>query len=118
MSKIAIQIRCDDSFNNLVVPLRKYTGLGITDIKNKINNKDYLAETDGNDIDEMERLKGLIDSLMKLGAEVKIFDSDQYGEGIFDFQQITYEEFINSIDRLKEITEELQDFDDAVSEED
>ena len=118
MSKFAVRITQEGPANNLMVLLRKYNGLGLTEIKNIINNKDYLAETDGNDIDEMARLKGLIDGLMKLGAEVKIFDSDQYGEGIYNFQQISYEEFINSIDRLKEITEELQDFDDAVSEED
>ena len=76
-----------------------------------------FAETDANDIDDMENLKGLVDNLLKLGAEVKIFDSDEYGEGIFDYQEISYGEFINNIDRLKEIMEELQDYDDALSDE-
>ena len=85
--------------------------------KNKIENKRFFAETDANDIDDMENLKGLVDNLLKLGAEVKIFDSDEYGEGIFDYQEISYGEFINNIDRLKEIMEELQDYDDALSDE-
>ncbi|MEC0296464.1 hypothetical protein [Peribacillus frigoritolerans] len=117
MSKMAIKINTNGPFSKCVVPLRKYTGLGITDIKNKIENKDFFAETDANDIDEMENLKGLVDNLLKLGAEVKIFDSDQYGEGIFDYQEISYEEFINNIGRLKEIMEELQDYNDALSDE-
>ncbi|PJZ02044.1 hypothetical protein [Bacillus vallismortis] len=117
MSKIAIKISYNGSFNKCVVPLRKYTGLGITEIKNKIENKDFIAETDANDIDDLENLKGLIDNLLKLGADVKLFDSDEYGEGIFDYQEISYDEFINNIDRLKEIMEELQDYDDAISDE-
>ncbi|MCU5102062.1 hypothetical protein [Bacillus thuringiensis] len=114
MSKMAIKISSNGLFSKYVVPLRKYTGLGITEIKNKIENKDFFAETDAND---MENLKGLVDNLLKLGAEVKIFDSDEYGEGIFDYQEISYGEFINNIDRLKEIMEELQDYDDALSDE-
>ena len=117
MSKMAIKISTNGPFSKCVVPLRNYTGLGITDIKNKIENKDFFAETDANDIDEMENLKGLVDNLLKLGAEVKIFDSDEYGEGIFDYQEISYDEFINNIDRLKEIMEELQDYNDALSDE-
>ncbi|MCE7036702.1 hypothetical protein [Bacillus cereus] len=117
MSKMAIKISSNSLFSKCVVPLRKYTGLGITEIKNKIENKDFFAETDANDIDDMENLKGLVDNLLKLGAEVKIFDSDEYGEGIFDYQEISYGEFINNIDRLKEIMEELQDYDDALSDE-
>ncbi|HDR4364574.1 TPA: hypothetical protein ACKU3G_000949 [Bacillus cereus] len=92
MSKMAITISSNGPFSKCVVPLRKYTGLGITEIKNKIENKDFFAETDANDIDE-------------------------YGEGIFDYQEISYGEFINNIDRLKEIMEELQDYDDALSDE-
>ncbi|SNT17291.1 hypothetical protein SAMN05444672_10859 [Bacillus sp. OK838] len=117
MSKMAIKISTNAPFSKCVVPLRKYTGLGITDIKNKIENNDFFAETDSNDIDDMESLKGLVDNLLKLGSEVKIFDSDEYGEGIFDYQEISYDEFINNIDRLKEIMEELQDYNDALSDE-
>ncbi|TXC85785.1 hypothetical protein FS935_19185 [Metabacillus litoralis] len=117
MSKIAIKISTNAPFSKSLLPLRNHTGLGISVIKNKIENKDFFAETDANDIDDMENLKGLVDKLFKLGAAVKIFDSDEYGEGIFDYQEISYEEFSNNIDRLKEIAEELQDYDDALSEE-
>ncbi|WP_026593070.1 hypothetical protein [Bacillus sp. UNC437CL72CviS29] len=117
MSKIAIKISPNGPFNKYAVSLRKYTGLGVTEIKNKIENKDFFAETDANDIDDMENLKGLVDNLLKLGAEVKIFASDEYGEGIFNYQEISYDEFINNIDRLKEIMGELQDYDDALSNE-
>ncbi|MED1559350.1 hypothetical protein [Bacillus paramycoides] len=41
-------------------------------------------------MNEMENVKGLVDNLLKLGAEVKIFDSDEYDEGIFDYQEIFY----------------------------
>ncbi|MEW6980976.1 hypothetical protein QQS15_18135 [Bacillus pumilus] len=117
MSKLAIKISPQGPTNKLVVPLRKYTGLGITEIKDKMENKDFFAETDANDIDNMEILKELVDHLLNLGAVVNIYDSDEYGEGVFDYQEISYEEFINNIDRLKEIMEELQDYDDAMSEE-
>jgi|GEM_PF-4074161 len=117
MSKIAIKISSEGPINKYVLPLRKYTGLGITDIKSGIENKDFFSETDANDIDSMENLKELVDILLNLGADVKIFDSDEYGEGIFNYQEISYDELINSIERLKEIMEELQDYDDAMSDE-
>lgn len=70
MRKIAIKISSNRPFSKYVAPLRRYMGLGITEIKNKIVDKDFFAETDANDID-----------------------------------------------RLKEIMEELQDYDDNLSDE-
>ncbi|MED4839960.1 hypothetical protein P9695_06380 [Weizmannia sp. CD-2023] len=117
MSKIAIKLAADSQLSKYIIPLRKYTGLGISEIKSKIENNDLLAASDANNIDDMESLKSLVDILMKLGTEVKIFDSDKYGEGIFEYQEISYDEFTNNIERLKEISEELQDYDDAISDE-
>ncbi|MCM2989957.1 hypothetical protein M3580_12045 [Bacillus safensis] len=117
MGKKAIKINPKGPINKYVLLLRKYTGLGITDIKNTIENKGFFAETDESDIDSMEDLKELADSLLNLGADVKIYDNDDFGEGIFDYREISYEEFINNINRLKEIIEELQDYDDAISDE-
>lgn len=114
MSKIVIKISPNGTLNNYIVPLRKDTGLGITDIKNKIENEDWFAETDANDIDDMQSLKELVDNLLELGAKVKIFESDEYGEGIFDYQEISHQKFINHMKRLKEIMEELQDYDDRL----
>ncbi|MDM5186303.1 hypothetical protein QUF99_02385 [Bacillus sp. DX4.1] len=65
----------------------------------------------------MENLKELVDNLLKLGAEVEIFDSDEYGKGVFDYQEISHQEFMNNIDQLKEIIEELQNYDDALADE-
>lgn len=117
MSKIAIKIIPDGKPNKYLVSLRKYTSLGITEIKTKIENKDFFAETDANDIDDMQKLRGLINNLLKLGAKVKIFDSDVFGEGIFNYQEISHQEFINNINRLKEIMEELQVYDDTLIDE-
>ncbi|MDM5186302.1 hypothetical protein QUF99_02380 [Bacillus sp. DX4.1] len=44
MSKIAIKISPNGSLNKYIVLLRKYTSLGITEIKNKIENKDFLPK--------------------------------------------------------------------------
>lgn len=117
MSKVAIKISPNGALHTYIVPLRKYTGLGITDIKNKIENEDCFAETDANDIDDMQKLKGLVDNLLNLGAKVKLFESDEYGEGIFDYQEISHQVFINHINRLKEIMKELRDYDDALADE-
>ncbi|WP_121616437.1 hypothetical protein [Virgibacillus halodenitrificans] len=117
MSKMAIKISLTGAFSNYVGIIRKYTDLGIKEMKNKIESREFLAETDANDVGEMGKLKDLVNSLLKLKAKVEIFDSDRYAEGIFNYQQISYDEFMNSVDRLKEITEELQDCDDALSDE-
>ncbi|MFS0636849.1 hypothetical protein AB1K84_13175 [Mesobacillus foraminis] len=78
---------------------------------------DKIAETDANDPDDMPNFKKLVDDLIKLGATVKIYDSDEYGEGVFDYQEISHEEFINNIIRLQEILEELRDSDDNLADE-
>lgn len=44
MSKIAIKISSKGPINKYVLPLRKYTGLGITDIKSGIENKDFFPK--------------------------------------------------------------------------
>ncbi|WP_195782951.1 hypothetical protein [Priestia megaterium] len=106
------------SFNEGIVLVRKHTDLSITDIKRKIENKDFFAETNANDIDDMEELKVLVDHLLRLDADVNIFDSDTYGERVFEYQEISYDEFIHTIDRLKEVMEELQDVNNALSDED
>jgi len=95
MSKIAI--KTNGSFNADIVLLRKHTDLSIAEIKHKIENKDFFGETNADDIDDMEELKVLVDHLLKVGAEVNIFDSDKYGAMVFQYQKISYAEFINTI---------------------
>ncbi|WP_243523177.1 hypothetical protein [Bacillus pseudomycoides] len=116
MSKIAIKIIPNAPFHTYIVPLRKYTSLAIIEIKNKIENKDFIAKTDANDLDDMEKLKELVDNLLELGAEINIFESDEYGKA-GEYQKISHQEFMNSIEQLKEIMEELQDYDDALADE-
>lgn len=43
---------------------------------------------------------------------------DTYGERVFEYQEISYDEFIHTIDRLKEVMEDLQGVNDALSDED
>ncbi|NPC91701.1 hypothetical protein HOO54_05480 [Bacillus sp. WMMC1349] len=117
MYKICMKIIPDNKLNKYAVPLRKYTNLGISQIKNKIEHNEVLAETHAKDFDELEKLKELINKLLDLGAKVKIFDNDIYGERDYNYQEISYEEFNNTINRLKEIAEDLQDYDDAISDE-
>lgn len=112
MSKIAIQLIPNGKTNQFLIPFRKYTNLGITEIKTKMENKDFFAKTDANNLDDMRRLGELVHDLLQLGVKVKIFDSDVYGEGIFQYQEITYQEFMNNMNQLQEIMEELQDYDD------
>lgn len=116
MSKIAIKIIPNAPFHTYIAPLRKYTSLAIIEIKNKIENKDFIAETDANDLDDMEKLKELVDNVLGLGGEIKIFESDEYGKAD-EYQKISHQEFIDSIEQLKEITKELQDYDDALADE-
>ncbi|GAB1769536.1 hypothetical protein [Priestia megaterium] len=118
MSEMAIQPSFNGSFKEGTVLLKKHTGLSMTDIKNKIAAKDFFAETNANDIDNMEELKVLVDYFLKLDADVNIFDSDIYGERVFKYQEVSYDEFIHTIDRLKEVMEELHDVNNALSDED
>ncbi|TDL32773.1 hypothetical protein E2R51_08855 [Jeotgalibacillus sp. S-D1] len=116
MSKIAIKILSAIKSNDYLILTKKYTGLGLSEIKNRIDHNDLIVEIDANDIEEMEQLKLYIDNVNKLGLDVKILDSDKFGEGDFNYREITYETFTNNIIRIKEIREELQDYDDMISD--
>ncbi|WP_175073852.1 hypothetical protein [Terribacillus sp. AE2B 122] len=114
MGIIAITIDSIDPSTKYLSLIKRYSNLGLIDIRKKIQNNNYLAETDGDDPDKLQELKSLIDELTKAGASVKIYDSDPYGEGLKQFEEISYEEFINNINRLKEILEEIKDLDDEL----
>lgn len=115
MGIIAITIDSINPSTKYLSLIKRYSNLGLIDIREKIQNNNYLAETDGDDPDKLQELKSLIDELTKAGASVKIYDSDPYGEGITQLEEISYEEFINNINRLKEILEEIKDLDDELS---
>jgi len=115
MRIIAITIDSANLSTKYLSAIKKYSGLGFNEVKNKIQNNNYLAETDGDYLDKLQELKSLIDDLTKSGASVKIFDSDPYAEGVTQFEEISYEEFINNINRLNEILEEIKDLDDELS---
>ncbi|MGX4670226.1 hypothetical protein JNUCC74_13595 [Cerasibacillus sp. JNUCC 74] len=111
MNKIAIKIETSD-INKCLMTIKKHTGLSFSKLKNDIENKEFLVETDANDIDELEKLQQLIKNLKSDGATVNIYDNDVFGEGESSYEEITMYEFENSIVRLKEILNELQDYDD------
>lgn len=116
MSRIAIKIIPDNKISRYLAAIKKVTSLGLSEIKSKIENDGLLVETDANDLDEMRSLKDLMDTLIKLDANVKIYDMDESREAASYFQEISYEEFKNNMDRLEEIMEELQDYDDEIAD--
>ncbi|SHG76433.1 hypothetical protein [Virgibacillus chiguensis] len=115
MNKIAIKVEANN-INKYLMTIKKHTGLSFSKLKSAIENKEVMAETDANDIDELEKLQQLIKKLKSDGAVVKIYDNDVFGEGASSYEEISMHEFENSIMRLKEILNELQDYDDNENE--
>ncbi|MGQ3376801.1 hypothetical protein ACT6P6_01925 [Priestia endophytica] len=116
MSTIAFKIISPYN-SKYIAPIRKHTNLGLIAIKNKIVDEELLAKVEGNHIEELEQLKELIEQLIGLGAQVQIFDSDIYSSDVFHYAQISLEELHNNIETLKEIEEDLKDYDDRLVDE-
>lgn len=106
MSKIQMIIEISsDSSNKLVPLLRKYTGLGITDIKNRLDSKQSLLTFNSLDEDDCKVVNTIIARAQQLGGEIKLLDED-FSE------ELSLEHFRNLQNQHKETSRYLQDISD------
>lgn len=112
MTRITITLQ-SKSASNLLMTIKKHTNLGLSDIKNRISNNNYLMEIEYVNNDEMEKMKDLIEDLIKQNADFKLFEQDE------DYkEELPLEHFMNSFEMSRQIAEDRERMDDILMEED
>lgn len=112
MTRIYIKLESGSS-SNLLMTIKKHIGLGLSDIKTRINNDSPLMEVDYVNNSEMEKMKDLVGDLIKLNAKFKLFEHDE------DYkEELPLEHFINSFEMSRQIEEDRERMDDILVEED
>lgn len=112
MTRIYIKLE-SGSASNLLMTIKKHSGLGLSDIKTRINNDNPLMEVDYVNNSEMEKMKDLVEDLIKLNANFKLFEHDE------DYkEELPLEHFINSFEMSRQIEEDRERMYDILVEED
>ncbi|MGG4455519.1 hypothetical protein [Brevibacillus porteri] len=112
MTKITIILQ-SESTSNLLMTIKKHTALGLSEIKNHISNNIPLMEVEYVDNDEMEKMKGLVEDLIKNKASFKLYEQDE------DYkEELPLEHFMNSFELSRQIAKDRERLDDILVEED
>lgn len=112
MTRIFMTLQ-SESNSNLLMTIKKHTGLGLSEIKNRIGNNKPLIEVSFANSDEMEKIKDIIEDLNKHNAKFKLFEQDE------DYkEELPLEHFMNSFEMSRQIVEDRERMDDSLIEED
>lgn len=77
MPKLNVKIQKDNNEIKYIAALRKNTNMSMIDIKNKLNNNDYILSCNLLDVDELVELKKNIEALLNVGAKVDFYEDDR-----------------------------------------
>lgn len=101
------------SNSNLLMIIKKHTGLGISEIRDRISNDKPLMEVNFVNNVEMEKMKDIVEDLIKYNANFKLFEQDE------DYkEELPLEHFMNSFEMSRQIAEDRERMDDILIEED
>ncbi|BAH45439.1 hypothetical protein BBR47_44620 [Brevibacillus brevis NBRC 100599] len=112
MTKITIILQ-SESTSNLLMTIKKHTAVSLSEIKNHISNNIPLMEVDYVDNDEMEKMRALVEDLIKNKARFKLYEQDE------DYkEELPLDHFMNSFELSRQIAEDRERLDDILVEED
>lgn len=112
MTRISVALQSETS-SKLLMTIKKHTGLGLSDIKTRIDNNTPLMEVDYVNNKEMEKMKDLVEELINNNANFQLFEQDD------DYkEELPLEHFMNSFEMSRQIAEDRERMDDILVEED
>lgn len=93
--------------------IRKYTNLGVFEIKKRIENSSPILKYKffDNDAEDKKVIK-LINELISMGAEIKLYENELVKD-----QEISVKYLMNRFDRYKEVQSQNQRLDDLMLDE-
>ncbi|MFF2484320.1 hypothetical protein [Paenibacillus sp. NPDC058071] len=112
MTRISVTLQTE-SASKLLMNIKKYTGLGLSDIKTRINSNNPLMEADFVNSEDMEKMKELVEELVNNNANFQLFEQDD------DYkEELPLEHFMNSFEMSKQIAQNRERMDGILVEED
>ncbi|WP_242144310.1 MULTISPECIES: hypothetical protein [unclassified Bacillus cereus group] len=102
-----------DVKGSLLMKIKKYTNLPLTEIKSNIKSKSPIMIVNRRDKEEIKKMKELIEEFSSNKLLFKIFK--QTSE---DIREITFTRFMNGIELSRQIAEDRERLDALLVEED
>lgn len=105
MAKMNMQIEKDTNEVKYLSILRKNTNKRISEIKELLNNSDFILSYDLLEIDELLEMKKIISLLLEAGAKVHIFEESR--EVGIEFLDNLIESHLDTERYLEEVDEQI-----------
>lgn len=109
MDKIGIKIKDTDKIAKCINIIRKYTGLPIGEIRDRIINNQYVILCGYTDEEGIKNVVNAYREITSLGVNVEIYEHDRI---------TTIDFLINLLEMYGEIADEIQEMDDLMYDED
>ncbi|NTE90129.1 hypothetical protein G6L50_26645 [Agrobacterium rubi] len=107
MPKMKMRIEKDDNQIKYISILRKHTDKSISEIKEAINNNDFILSYNLLDIDELKEMKNMISLLEKAGARMHIYEDSR--EVSVEFLDNLIESYLDTEKYLEEVDEQINE---------
>ena len=105
MAKMNIQIEKDTHEVKYISILRKNTNKSISEIKELLNNNDFILSYNLLEIDELLEMKKVVSLLLEAGAKVHIFEENR--EVSIEFLDNLIESYLDTERYLEEVDEQM-----------
>lgn len=105
MAKLNIQIEKDTHEVKYISILRKKTNKSISEIKELLNNNDFILSYNLLEIDELLEMKKIVSLLLEVGAKVHIFEENR--EVSIEFLDNLIESHLDTERYLEEVDEQM-----------
>ncbi|MFD0590085.1 hypothetical protein ACFQZE_19060 [Paenibacillus sp. GCM10027627] len=112
MVRFTVILRSEVS-SHLLMTIKKQTGLGILDIKNRIANRSPIQEFCRRNKDDMRRMKELIEELIRYKVDFCLFKLNVDYE-----EELSLEQLMNAFELSRQIAEDRERMDAISIEED
>ncbi|MFE4525211.1 hypothetical protein ACFRCQ_24400 [Cytobacillus firmus] len=109
MAKMNIKIEKDTNEVKYISLLRKNTKKSISEIKELLNNNEFILSCDLLEVDELLEMKKIVNLLLKAGAKVHIFEENR--EVSIEFLDNLIESHFDTERYLEEIDKQMFDED-------
>lgn len=105
MAKMNVRIEKDANEVKYISILRKNTNKSITEIKELINNNDFILSYNLLDIDELLEMKKIVSLLLEAGAKVHVYEDKR--EVSIEFLDNLIESYLDTERYLEEVDEQM-----------
>ncbi|MED4014649.1 hypothetical protein [Sutcliffiella cohnii] len=107
MAEMNLQIEKDVNEVKYISILRKSIDKSIYELKELINNNDFVISYNLLDVDELLEMKKLVSSLLKAGAKVHIYEDNR--EVSIEFLDNLIESYLDTERYQEEVDEQMSD---------